>query len=142
MIDKLLEAGLSAAHSCNLQSIRYIVVREENEPGLVPGNIPGGPVHILILQDERVYQANLIMPIRNRLLDAGAAAQNIVLAAHALGLGGVWLTHSDAMLEKLYKRFQLPEYLKIVTYVDVGYPALTPAPVERLLLDEVVLLKI
>jgi len=39
VIDKVLEAGSWAAHACNLQSIRYIVVREENTPGLVPGNI-------------------------------------------------------------------------------------------------------
>jgi nitroreductase len=142
VIDKVLEAGSWAAHACNLQSIRYIVVREENTPGLVPGNIAGAPVHILILQDERVYEANTIMPIRNRLLDAGAAAQNIVLAAHAYGLGGVWLTHSDDMLEKLYDYFKLHERVKIVTYVDVGYPAQTPAPVDKLGLDETLLRRI
>lgn len=136
VIDKLLEAGLWAAHSCNLQSIRYIVIKEKNEPRTLVGNIPGAPVHIVILQDERVYRANPHNPVRNRLLDAGAAAQNIVLAAHALGLGGVWLTFDDKMLEKLYKRFNLPEEVKIVTYVDVGYPDQAPAPIDRLSVKE------
>lgn len=30
LIDKILEAGLWAAHGCNVQSIRYVVVREKN----------------------------------------------------------------------------------------------------------------
>lgn len=43
LIDKILEAGLWAAHGCNVQSIRYVVVREKNEPGLFHGSdVPGG----------------------------------------------------------------------------------------------------
>ena len=81
VIDKVLEAGLWAAHGCNIQSIRYVVVREKNEPGLFKGaDVPGGPVHLVILQDMRCYRANSFTPLRNRLLDAGAAGQNIVLA--------------------------------------------------------------
>lgn len=144
VIDKLLQAGLWAAHSCNLQSVRYLVIRENNEPGLFKGSdIPGGPVHIVLLQDERVYRANALMPVKNRLLDCGAAAQNIVLAAHAYGLGGVWLTfNTEDMIERLNKRFELPEYIKVVTYVDVGYPDQNPAPPKRLGLPEVVCARI
>ena len=139
IIDKLMNAGLWAAHSCNLQSIRYLVVHEKNEPGLFLGSdIPGGPVHIVLLQDERVYNANPRNPVRNRLLDCGAAAQNIVLAAHAYGLGGCWLTFNDKMIERLNKRFNIPEHTKIVTYVDVGYPNQTPSAPRRLTLSEMV----
>jgi nitroreductase len=76
LIDKILEAGLWAAHGCNVQSIRYVVVREKNEPGLFRGSdVPGGPVHLVILQDMRCYRANSFTPVRNQLLDAGAAGQ-------------------------------------------------------------------
>jgi len=140
LIDKILESGLWAAHSCNLQSIKYLVVREETTPGLFKGSdVPGGPVHLVVLQDERVYRANPFNPVRNRLLDAGAAAQNIVLAAHALGLGGVWLTFSDAMIDRISKFFNLPEYIKLVTYVDIGYPNQTPYAPQRKKLDEAVI---
>jgi nitroreductase len=137
IIRKLLKAGLWAAHSCNLQSIRYLVVREKNHPGLFTGSdIPGGPVHIVVLQDERVYLANPRNPVKNRLLDSGAAAQNIVLAAHAHGLGGCWLTFSDGMLARLRKHFELPDHLQLVTYVDVGWPVQTPYPVQRIGVEE------
>lgn len=140
IIDKILESGLWAAHSCNLQSIKYLVIREETTPGLFKGSdVPGGPVHLVVLQDERVYRANPLNPIRNRLIDAGAAAQNIVLATHALGLGGVWLTFNDTMKERLRNYFKLPEYIEVVTYVDIGYPNQTPYAPQRKSLDEAVI---
>ncbi len=143
VIDKLLNAGLWAAHSCNLQSVRYLVIREESTPGLFKGSdIRGGPVHIVLLQDERVYRANPFNPVRNRLLDCGAAAQNIVLAAHAYGLGGVWLTFNDTMKERLQKHFNLPEYISVVTYVDVGHPDQTPYPPQRITIDEAQLFRV
>ncbi|MDR3139867.1 MAG: nitroreductase family protein [Treponema sp.] len=140
LIDKILDSGNWAAHSCNLQSIRYLVIREETSPGLFLGSdIPGGPVHLVILQDTRVYKANPFNPVRNRLLDAGAAAQNIALAVHAAGLEGVWLTFNDKIVERLRTRFNLPEYVTPVTYVDVGYGDQTPYPVLRPKVAEVVL---
>lgn len=143
VVDKILESGLWAAHSCNLQSIKYLVVREETTPGLFKGSdVPGGPVHLVVLQDERVYRANPLNPVRNRLIDAGAAAQNMVLAAHALGLAGVWLTFNDAMIERLNKFFNLPEYIKIVTYIDIGYPNQAPYAPQRKTLDEAIIAKI
>lgn len=132
LIDKILEAGIWAAHGCNIQSIRYLVVRDKNEPGLFKGSdVPGGPVHLVILQDMRCYRANSFTPVRNQLLDAGAAGQNIVLAAHAVGLEGVWLTFNQEMCERIRERFALPEYLRIVTYVDVGYGDQTPYAPQR-----------
>ncbi len=143
IIDQVLEAAMWAPHSCNLQSIRYAVIREAHEPGLFrKGPLPKGLVHILVLQDEHVYRANLNIPIRNRLLDVGAAVQNMVLAAHSLGLGGVWLTLTDEMIQRLYKRINPPEEVKIITYVDIGFPAQTPAPPRRISLSETVLVKI
>lgn len=130
LIDKVLEAGLWAAHGCNVQSIRYVVVREKNEPGLFRGSdVPGGPVHLVICQDMRCYRANSFTPHRNQLLDAGAAGQNIVLAAHAAGLESVWLTFpNEEFCDRLRKKFNLPDYVRLVTYVDVGFGAQTPHP--------------
>lgn len=141
-IDKILLAGLWAPHSCNLRSIRYLVVREENEPGLFLGsNIPTGPVHLVVMQDLRVYDANPPMPPRNQLLDCGAATQNILLAAHAYGLAGVWITFCDRVRSRLKERFDLPEHIRLVNFVDVGWPApgIYPCPPSRPDLEETIL---
>ena len=130
ILEKVLDAGLWAAHGCNVQSIKYVIVREKNEPGLFRGSdVPGGPIHLVICQDMRCYRANSFTPRRNQLLDAGAAGQNIVLAAHAAGLEGVWLTFpNEEFCNRLREKFQLPDYIRLVTYVDVGYGAQTPYP--------------
>ncbi len=144
VIDKVLEAGLWAAHGCNIQSIRYVVVREKNEPGLFRGSdVPGGPVHLVICQDMRCYRANDFTPNRNRLLDAGAAGENIVLAAHAAGLEGVWLTFpNEEFCDRLKAKFNLPDYIRLVTYVDVGYGDQTPHPPLRQSVEEAVLARL
>lgn len=140
LIDRVLDAGLWAAHACNLQSIRYLVIREDKAPGLFRGSdIPGGPVHLVICQDMRVYRANQAMPERNILLDAGACGQNMVLAAHAIGLEGVWLTFNEAIKQRLKEYFNLPDYISIVTYVDVGYGDQTPCPPYRHTVEECIL---
>jgi nitroreductase len=140
LIDKILDTGLWAPHSCNLQSIRYLVVREESSPGLFRGSdIPGGPIHLVVMQDMRVYDANPYNPQYNRLLDVGAATQNITLAAYALGLDSVWLTLNEKIVERLRKKFDLPDYIHIVTYVDIGYGDQTPFPVERMNVTDAVL---
>ncbi len=148
MIDEIMRAGLWAAHGCNLNSLRFIVVREKNEPGLFRGSdIPGGPVHIVACQDRRGYcmQPGYVRDPekreRNRVLDCGAAMQNMILMAHALGLGGCWLTFSQEMMARLRERFQFPAHLEIVTYLDVGFPNQTPLPPGRITVREAVLVR-
>ena len=149
MIDKIMEAGLWAPHGCNLCSLRFLVVREDNAPGLFRGSdIPGGPVHIVACQDRHAYYAqpgyvaHPDMLERNRLLDCGAAMQNMVLMAYALGLGGCWLTFRLDMIQRLRERFSLDEEIEIVTYLDVGFPAETPMPPGRMALEETVIARV
>ena len=146
-IDLLLRAGSLAAISCNHQATRYIVVREENAPDLVSVNIPQpGPVHILIFTDERLYNPNAIMPVKNRLLDVGAVAQNILLTAHAHGLASVWLTHSDPKVKQLEEYFRehhnLEEWHKLITYINIGYSDVEPPTVKRLNVEDTVLARL
>lgn len=144
IIDKVLDSGLWAAHACNLQSIRYCVIREESTPDLFKNSdIPGGPVHILILQDKRCYLANPLMPDYNKILDCGAAGQNIVLSAHALGLGGTWLTFtSDKMRERIREALKIGEEYDLMTYVDIGYPDQTPSAPDRISVQEAVIRRV
>ena len=149
MIDEILQAALWAPHGCNLCSLRFLVIREENAPGLFRGSdIPGGPVHLVACQDRRAYYAqpgyvaHPDMLERNRLLDCGAAMQNMALTAHALGLGACWLTFRLDMVQRLREHFALEDEIEIVTYLDVGFPAETPMPPGRMALEETVLARV
>jgi nitroreductase len=149
MIDQILQAALRAPHGCNLCSLRFLVIREENAPGLFEGSdIPGGPVHIVACQDRRAYYAQPGYALHpdmlesNRLLDCGAAMQNMVLMAHALGLGACWLTFRLEMRQRLREYFKLDDEIQIVTYLDVGFPAQTPMPPGRMALPETVIARV
>jgi nitroreductase len=151
MIDQIMEAGLIAAHGCNLSSLRFLVIREKNAPGLFKGSdIPGGPVHIVACQDWHVYY-EWFQPLpdeyakmfeKNRVLDCGAAMQNMVLMAHLLGLGGCWLTFNSAIEARLRKKFNLGDDLAVVTYMDVGFPNQTPRAPGRRALRECILARV
>ncbi|MDQ7794446.1 MAG: nitroreductase family protein [bacterium] len=77
-------------------------------------------------------------PAANRwhLVDCAMAGQNLMLAAHALGLGTCWIGAFDP--RGVRQVLAIPERLAVVGLVTLGYPAERPAPPPRLDLDEVV----
>lgn len=57
------------------------------------------------------------------LEDGSAATQNILLAAHAHGLGSCWIAGDKAeYAETVCKELQAPEGYKLVSLVALGYP--------------------
>jgi nitroreductase len=147
MVDEIIKAGLWAAQGGNLGNTRFLVIRESNEPGLLlGGDIPPGSVHIVVCQDTSAYK---VIPTyerfketykKNQTLDCGAAMQNMVLMAHALGLGAAWLTfNSQQMKDKLRERFQLEDHIIIMNYIDIGFPNSQPIPRGRHNVDEVII---
>ena len=61
--------------------------------------------------------------------DVSAATENLLLAAHAMGLGAVWTgVHPSAeRVAQLQGILGLPEHIVPLCIVPVGYPAETPA---------------
>ncbi|MEM3550487.1 MAG: nitroreductase family protein [Candidatus Bathyarchaeia archaeon] len=55
---------------------------------------------------------------------AGAAIQNLMLAAYSLGLGTCWLTMFDK--SKLRKILEIPEEIDIIGVITLGYPEKVP----------------
>ncbi len=155
LIDRMIDAALWAPNGGNMQPCRFLVIREKSEPGLFRGSdIPGGPVHIVVAIDtrgqralSRIFRGTVVpdeklLSHRNSLLNCAAAAQNIVLSAHALGLSSVWLTFSEGMTERIAQRFDLPDYIHLITFVDVGYGVQTPVPPPKSTVDEAVVARV
>ncbi|MGE4552796.1 MAG: nitroreductase family protein, partial [Desulfovibrionaceae bacterium] len=71
--------------------------------------------------------------------DVSAATQNILLAAHAMGLGAVWT--GIYPLEDRIKGFRAligaPEHVAPMALVVVGHPKKTPEPEDRFRPDRV-----
>lgn len=141
---EVLYAGLMAPQGCNVGSTRFIVLRDPMDWRLVETDIPlENGVMIIVCQDMRVYKVvrfDEAVP-QNIFFDAAAAADHMLLMAHALGLGGVWLTHGEATQKKIRERFRLPEHIVSRLHVVVGWPAEAPIKSARMGLDDVILVE-
>lgn len=71
--------------------------------------------------------------------DCAAATQNLLLAAHALGLGAVWVGVQPVpeRIALARRTGALPETIEPVSIVALGYPNETPDPVERFKPDRI-----
>jgi len=68
-------------------------------------------------------------------IDGALAAQNLLLACHAKGLGACFCGAAPMpmVVENLRKKFNMPENMLPIAIIPIGYPEETPkTPVDRL----------
>ena len=123
--ETLLKAGMSAPSARNNQACRFIVIKDKAmlktvsdlRPAWKP--LAGAALGIIVLADTEGYTAS-IEYITN---DCAACTENILLAAHALGLGGCWLgCATKEAADGVSKTFDLPNTLVPCTVISLGYP--------------------
>jgi len=144
MINQILEAGRAAPTGCNLDIVRFIVIKDPEEAKMVWSDIPT-PMDrcslIVVCYDKRVYKTvghDRLVP-HNQLLDCAAAADHMCLMAHALGLGAVWLTRTDKTACKFKEKYGLPEHFEPALHVAVGWPAAGTIKSARMPLKEMMI---
>ncbi len=84
------------------------------------------PLRALGLDHPVVGQAEL-----DALSSVSAAIQNLLLCAHALGLGACWMTGPLVAADALARILDIPAGWRISALVPVGFPAESPAPPRR-----------
>jgi nitroreductase len=68
---------------------------------------------------------------REELAAVHAAVQNMLLQAHALGLGAIWRTGAPAYHPYMKKAFGLQDEHDIVGFIYLGHPIQTPPSVRK-----------
>ena len=65
--------------------------------------------------------------------DVSAATENLLLAAHALGLGAVWTgVYPDAeRVKAVQQRLGMPEHIIPLAVVPIGYPTGSQTPKDK-----------
>lgn len=136
-VETLLRAAMAAPSAGNKQPWRFVVVRDKNTLHEISANVgpikmaDKAPLAIIVCGD-----LNNTFPEDGRdywVEDASAATENLLLAAHGLGLGAVWcgiypIKERVAFLKKL---LDLPENIVPLNVVPIGYPAEDPEPKDK-----------
>lgn len=125
-LNTILHAGLCAPTARNKRPFHFLVVQDrERLTKLAQGKIhsrmlASSACGIVICGDWEVEERPEFL-----YADCFAATQNILLAIHGLGLGGVWLGvgKESEWRQLLKEELELPESIEPTAVVAVGYPA-------------------
>lgn len=133
-VEGILRAGMAAPSAGNEQPWHFAVIRDREVMNRIMDVHPyaamlaQAPVCIAVLAELALekYAGFWVQ-------DTSAATQNILLAAHALGLGAVWLgVHPVEDRQKGIKRILgLPEGVECLSLISIGHPAEQPPPADR-----------
>jgi len=131
LIKDLLEAGVNAPSAGNQQPWQFIAIDDRKILDELPNVLPNGK--ILSDADKAILVCGDLSQEKHKgywMLDCSAATQNILLAAHAKGLGACWLGvyPREERVENLKKLFKTPEY---VILISLGYPDEKSSKVDR-----------
>jgi nitroreductase len=161
LVLKIIEAGRYAPSSHNSQPWRFIVVTNKKKTKQVSDYIKTWFKRRLILgkligifnkrikreigiaekrslsdKDVFLYSAPLIVvicarPSRFHFNDCSCAAQNMMLAAHSLGIGSCWIGFADMVLRSptgmgLRRFLEVPKGTEVVGTIAFGYPERVP----------------
>jgi nitroreductase len=134
LVDKLLHVAMAAPSAGNEQPWLFVVVRDRGqlraaaEAEQYGGMIASAQVAVVVCAD-----LDLVEHEGFWIQDCAAVTQNLLLGAHALGLGAVWVgTYPrEERVEGLRMVFGLPANVVPFSVVAIGYPADQLAPADR-----------
>jgi nitroreductase len=150
LIEKLLEAAVYAPNHHNTEPWRFYVLRGEGRGVLgqayvqIASELLEDPINeanqaALKKHYDKAFRAPVIIVVacesadspkvdrREELAAVHAAVQNMLLQAHALGLGAIWRTGAPTYHPYMKKAFGLRDEHDVVGFVYVGHPIQSPS---------------
>ncbi len=127
LVQKLLEAAMAAPSAVATDPWRFVVIRSREMLSRIAAELPNGgmladaAVGIAVCGD---LEAAHDRQLSYLLQDCSAAMENLLLAAHALGLGACWLgVHPrEKRVGALKQILRLPPSVIPVACVALGWP--------------------
>jgi len=131
---ELLVAAMSAPSASNRQPWHFVAITDRQQLNALTAILPYGqmlrqaPLAIVVCGDRERQ------PMEGYWVqDCSAATENILLAAHARGLGAVWLGvyPREERIQELSRLLGLPEQVAPLAVLSIGYPAEHKEPADR-----------
>ena len=134
-VDIMLKAAMAAPTAVNLQPWHFIVITDKKAIGLLSGNQPtNAPLLIAVCgnTDKTTMENGNKLP-DFWVQDVSAATENLLLAAHALGLGAVWTGVYPVMerTAEVANVLNCPPNIIPLAVVRIGYPDEAPEPKDK-----------
>lgn len=132
-METLLRAGMAAPSAVNKQPWEFVVVDDRTlldsiQAALPNTRIADGCQQVIVVcgNEEKALEGE---SKAYWVQDCSAATENILIAAHAIGLGAVWcgVMPIKERMTKLAELLKTPSYIKPLAVICVGVPAETPA---------------
>jgi nitroreductase len=135
LIERLLRAAMQAPSAGDEQPWHFIVIRDRATLDAIPNFQPytqmlkEAPAAIVVLGDPRLEKKVAGTWIQ----DCCAATENLLLAAHALGLGACWcaLHPLEACESAVRELLGIPKAVTPLAVVALGYPSKEKPPADR-----------
>ena len=133
---KLLRAGMSAPSAVNVQPWSFVVVTGRQTLDKLCEHLPyakmldkaGAAIVVCgILDKDEVYSKQYWV------MDCSAATQNILLAAHAIGLGSVWTAVYPDMdrVKTVREILNIPDNIIPLNVLPIGVPKGTGQAIDK-----------
>lgn len=139
LIDQIMEAGRWSPSGLNNQPWRFVVVREASLRGQVAQHtkyaavVRGAPVLVAVF----IHKPSMYNTTKDHQ-SMGACLQNMLLMAHGLGLGAVWLGEILNQAEAVREVLEVDADHELMAVLALGRPA-APGASSRLPLDQLIL---
>ncbi len=142
LVEEVLKAGSWAPSGLNNQPWRFAIVtdpklKRDFEPlTRYRKVIQAAPCLVPVFID----QTAMYHPVKDHQA-MGACIQNMLLSAHSLGLGAVWLGEILKNADQVRRLLDLPETLELMAVVAMGHPARRDQQSQRRPLEELIVFK-
>ena len=134
-IETLLRAGMAAPTAVNKQPWHFVAVTDKAKLKELSGG-RGRMLEQCALAIVVCGDMTKALPGKGQaywIQDCSAATENILLAAHALGLGAVWtgVYPMDERVAAVSSAVKLPETIVPLCVIVIGHPAEHPTPKDK-----------
>ena len=130
LIVKILDAGRWAPSASNRQPWSFTVLKDEE----VRRKIAEATTYGIFLAEAPLGIAVVVDPQASThpVEDGAIAAQNMLLAAHALGLGACWIgSYNSFYEEKIKTILSIPKNKRLLSIISIGFPAESPTKTRK-----------
>lgn len=137
LLDTVLRAAMAAPTAGNKQPWRFVVIRDPQTKAYISDNfnsmtmVKDAQVAVVVCGD-----VNATFDGDGRdywIQDASAATENLLLAAHACGLGAVWcgVYPLPDRVQQFSELLQLPDSILPLNCIAIGYPSGQTTPKDK-----------